>query len=128
MIFGNIDKIEAKEIKTFPFRGKSLPVEGTTIKWLSQVGEAAMPEYGLRLFVIKPGGYIPMHQHDYAQTQIIMSGRLVAAHYNEELEKVEERELNVGDYFYVEPMEIHDMKNTGTEDATFFCCICVLEE
>jgi quercetin dioxygenase-like cupin family protein len=126
MEFGNIDKLNANEIKTFSFRGKSFPVKGTTIKWLSQVGEAALPEYGLRFFTIKSGGYIPMHQHDYAQTQIIMSGKLVVAHYNEDLEKIEERELNVGDYFYVKPMEIHDMRNTSTEDASFFCCICVL--
>ncbi len=30
--------------------------------------------------------------------------------------------------FYVAPMEIHAMRNAGTEDATFFCCICVLTE
>ena len=128
MIFGNVDKLETKEIKTFLFRGKNLPVERTTIKWLSRVGADTMPEYGLRFFTIKPGGYIPMHQHDYAETLIVTSGKAVAAHYNEGLEKIEESELNIGDYLYVEPMEIHDMKNTHTEDANFFCCICVLKD
>jgi quercetin dioxygenase-like cupin family protein len=39
------------------------PVEGTTVKWLSRVGDPSITEYGLRLFVIKPGGFIPEHQH-----------------------------------------------------------------
>jgi len=127
MIFGHIKDIEEKEIKSFPFKGKSWPVEGTTIKWLSQIGEPALPEYGLRFFTIKPGGYLPVHQHEYAQTEIIVSGKLVAASYNDNAELIEEREIGPGEYFSVAPMEVHGMKNVGTEDATFFCCICVLD-
>lgn len=128
MIFGNIKDIEEKEVKTFPFRGKIMPVGGTTVKWLSRVGEAALPEYGLRFFTIKPGGYLPTHQHEYVQTQIMLSGRLIAVQYNDKLEIIDEKELGPNDYFYVAPMEIHSMRNEGTEDATFFCCVCVLSE
>lgn len=127
MIHGNVNTIEAKEIKTFPFKGKSYPVVGTTIRWLSQVGEPALPEYGLRFFTIAAGGSIPMHQHQYAQTQVITSGKLLAASYDDNGKIIEEIEFGPGDYFYVEPMEIHGMKNVGAKEATFFCCICVLQ-
>ena len=126
MNFGHIKDVPAREIKTFPYKSKSYPVVGTTVKWLSQVGEPALPEYGLRLFTIEPGGYLPVHQHEYAQTEIIVSGKLVAAHYDNDDKLLEEREIGPGEFFFVPPMEVHGMKNTGTEPATFFCCICVL--
>lgn len=127
MKYGNTKDVPSKEIKTFPFKGKSWPVVGTSIQWLSQVGDPALPEYGLRLFTIKPGGFIPIHQHEYAQTQVIMSGKLLASTYDDDGKVVEGKEFGPGDFFYVEPMEIHGMKNNGTENATFFCCICTLE-
>jgi len=126
MNFGHIKDVEARPIKTFPYKGKTYPVVGTTVKWLSQVGEPALPEYGLRFFTIEPGGYLSVHQHEYAQTEIIVSGKLVAAHYDNNDKLLEEKEIGVGEYFYVAPMEVHSMKNTGKEPATFFCCICVL--
>ena len=127
MIHGNTKNVEKREIKSFPFKGKSLPVVGTTIQWLSQVGDAALPEYGLRLFTMKPGGIIPTHQHEYAQTQVILSGTLLAASYDDNGKVIEEKAFGPGDYFYVGPMEIHGMKNVGLEEATFFCCICALQ-
>jgi len=128
MILGNIQDVEEKEVKTTQFKGKSLPVEGTTVKWLSQAVEAVSPEYGLRFFTIKPGGYISVHQHKYVQTVIMMSGRLMTTLYNDNEEIIEEREVGPSDYCYVAPMEIHAMRNDSTENATFFCCICVLAD
>lgn len=127
MIFGKVNEVEEKEIKTFAFRGKNLPVKGTTIRWLSQVGDPAMPEYGLRFFSVKPGGSIPMHQHEYKQTQVIVSGQLLAGHFDDNGKLIQEKLIGPGDYFFVESMEIHDMKNIGDVDATFFCCICALQ-
>ena len=126
MFYNSIKNVEEKEIKTFLVKGKMEPVEGTTVKWLSQAGDPSMPEYGLRLFRIKPGGFIPEHQHEYAQTQIIQSGTILVTGY--ENGKRIEKELVPGDFFYVPPMEMHGMKNLGNEDVTFFCCICVLGE
>jgi quercetin dioxygenase-like cupin family protein len=126
MIFGNIKDVEARPVKTFPYKGKDHPVVGTTVKWLSQVGEPSLPEYGLRFFTIEPGGYLPIHKHEYAQTEILISGKLVAAHYDNNDEVIEEKEIGPGEFFYVGPMEVHGMKNRGKEPATFFCCICVL--
>ncbi|MGA2670533.1 MAG: cupin domain-containing protein [Dehalococcoidia bacterium] len=128
MIFGNTKDVVAKEIKTFPFKSKSWPVKGTFIQWLSQVGDPAVPEYGLRLFTIKPGGFIPVHQHQYAQTEVMISGKLLAGYYDDNGKVLEEKVIGPGDFFYVPPMEIHGMKNTGKEDAKFYCCICVLGE
>lgn len=126
MIYGNIKGVEGKEIKTFLVKGKQEPVVGTTVKWLSQVGEPTLPEYGLRLFTIKPGGYLPEHQHQYAQTQYMLTGKALIFGYKDE--KRVEAEVGPDDYFYVPPMEMHGMKNIGNEDVTFFCCICVLGE
>lgn len=127
MIFGNIKDVEEREIKTFPFKGKSWPVKGTTIKWLSRVGDPNMPEYGLRLFTIKPGGYIPEHQHQYVETVIMLTGKLLIAGHKDR-QKIAEREIGPGDYFYVPPMEPHGLKNVGNEPATLFCCICIVSE
>ncbi|RNC28524.1 MAG: hypothetical protein AWM53_01504 [Candidatus Dichloromethanomonas elyunquensis] len=127
MIYGNTKDVQSREIKSYPYKGKSMPVGGTSIQWLSQVGDAALPEYGLRLFTVKPGGFIPMHQHEYAQTQVIISGKILTTAYDSNGGVVEEKEFGPGDFFYVEPMEIHGMKNNTNETATFFCCICVLE-
>lgn len=126
MIYKNIKDVEEKEIKTFLVKGKMEPVEGTTIQWLSQVGDPSLPEYGLRLFTIKPGGFIPEHQHEYAQTQIIQTGKLLVIGYQDG--KRVEKEFLPGDFFYVPPMEFHGMKNIYNEPSTFFCCICVLAE
>jgi quercetin dioxygenase-like cupin family protein len=125
MIFGNIKDVKSQEIKSVPYRGKTRPVIGTSVKWLSQVGEPGLPEYGLRLFTIEPGGFLPAHKHQYAQTEIIVSGKLVAAHYDDDDRLMEEKEIGQGEFFYVGPMEVHGMRNTGSEAATFFCCICV---
>jgi quercetin dioxygenase-like cupin family protein len=126
VIYNNIRNVEEKEIKTFLVNGKMEPVKGTTVKWLSKAGDPSMPDYGLRFFRIKPGGFIPEHQHTYAQTQIIQSGKILATGY--ENGKRIEKELVQGDFCYVPPMEMHGMKNLGDEDVTFFCCICVLGE
>jgi quercetin dioxygenase-like cupin family protein len=126
MIYGNIKDVGEKEVKTFLVKGKQEPVVGTTVKWLSQVGEPTLPEYGLRLFTIKPGGSLPEHQHQYAQTQYMLTGKALIFGYQDG--KRVEAEVGRGDYFYVPPMEMHGMKNIGKEDVTFFCCICVLGE
>ena len=126
MYIKNLKDLEEKELGTVMAKGKNLPVEGTTVKWLSQVGDEGLPEYGLRLFTIKPGGYIPDHLHPFAQTQVILAGRLLVSGYKDG--QREEKELGPGDFFYVSPMELHGMKNVGNEPVTFFCCICVLAE
>jgi quercetin dioxygenase-like cupin family protein len=126
MVSDNVKNVEEKEIKTFLVKGKMEPVKGTTIKWLSQAGDPSQPKYGLRLFRIKPGGFIPEHQHEYAQTTIIQSGKVLVTGYEDG--KRIEKQLVPGDFSYVPPMEMHGMKNLGDEDVTFFCCICVLGE
>ena len=61
---------EDKKIDKFPYKGKKLDVIGTSIRWLSEVGDDGhgFPEYGLRFFTIQPGGKIPIHNHFYHQT------------------------------------------------------------
>jgi len=126
MFSNNINEVEEREITTYSYKGKDMHVEGTTIKWLSQAGDASNPEYGLRLFTIKPGGYIPEHQHQYVQTEIMLTGKLLFTGYQDGQQV--EREIGPGDYCYVPPMEPHGMKNVGNEPATFFCCIGIVTE
>lgn len=130
MIVKNAKDVEEKKIDTYPYRGEPLKVKDVWIRWLSQAGPEASPEYGLRFFTIGPGGSIPIHKHFYVQTMYILSGRLlVVAHDAETDAKVEERVMGPNDFVFVPSMEPHSMINLSeTENATFLCCIANVYE
>ena len=118
-------------IKTFPYKGEHLKVEGVGIRWLSEVGKDADGgvEYGLRYFTVAPGGYIPIHKHFYAQTMFILSGTFECYSYDDASGKVLDTRLSpAGTSVFVPSMEPHGMKNTGSEEAAFICCICNVYE
>jgi quercetin dioxygenase-like cupin family protein len=119
--------IEERQITTYPYRGKPLPVKETYIRWLSQAGPKDSPEYGLRLFTLKPGGAIPIHNHQYYQTMYILSGGVSVTAYDRATDAPrEEKTLRPGDFVFVESMEPHSIRNlSATENATFLCCIGV---
>ena len=127
----NVKDREAKEIKTFPYKGKPLPVTAVSIKWLSQAGpDETSPDYGLRFFTVGPGGEIPIHNHFYVQTMYILTGKLLMMSHDPETDGVmEEREMGPHDLVFVPSMEPHSMRNlSDREKATFLCCIANVYE
>jgi len=119
------------KIEKFPFKGVDREVTGTSIRWLSRVGDdgTGYPEYGLRYFTIQPGGEIPVHNHFYHQTMYILSGKFECYQYDLETEKpVKTQVTQAGDFIYVSSIEPHGMKNIGDEAGAFLCCIANVYE
>jgi quercetin dioxygenase-like cupin family protein len=122
----NVKEKEAKQITSFPYKGKALNVKDVSIRWLSQAGlDESSPDYGLRFFTVGPGGEIPIHNHFYVQTMYILKGKLlVFSHDPETDEKTSERLIGPDDFVFVSSMEPHSMQNpSDTEEAAFLCCI-----
>ena len=126
----NVNDKKDTKIASYPYKGKPLEVKDVWIRWLSQAGPEDSPEYGLRFFTVGPGGYIPIHNHFYVQTMYILSGRMeVTSHDAKTDEKVQEKITGPGDFIFIPSMEPHSMRNlSGTENATFLCCIANVYE
>ena len=75
------------------------------------------PNFAMRLFHVKPGGYTPFHKHHWEHEVFVVSG-----HGTLVLDQ-EERELSVGDFVYVEPDAMHQFKNAGEEEFQFICVV-----
>lgn len=119
---------EDVKIEKFPYRGKPYDVKGVSVRWLSKFGEddSGVPEYGLRLFTIQPGGEIPIHNHFYIQTMYILTGQFECWQFDGKTDTLASKKIcNPGDVIYVPSMEPHGMKNASSkEPGTFLCCIC----
>ena len=88
MIVMKAADVENAKVPSVNYKDKTLPVKGVGIRWLSKVGldEQGVPEYGLRLFTVEPGGEIPVHSHFYMQTLYILSGRFDCRQFDPESE------------------------------------------
>ena len=126
----NVNDKKDIKIASYPYKGKPLEVKDVWIRWLTQAGPEDSPEYGLRFFIVGPGGYIPIHNHFYVQTMYILSGRMkVTSHDAKTDEKVQEKITGPGDFIFIPSMEAHSMINlSNTENATFLCCIANVYE
>jgi hypothetical protein len=120
MIVMNVNDKKDEKIKTYPYRGKQLPVKDVWIRWLSQAGPEGAPEYGLRFFTIGPDG----------QTMYILSGHVKCFQHDPQTDRiVEEKVLGPNDYIFIPTMEVHSMRNVSDkEKVTFLCCIANVYE
>lgn len=131
MLVVNAQEAKAKKINTFPYRGEQLEVKGVHIRWLSDVGldENGSAEYGLRYFTVAAGGEIPIHKHFYSQTMYFLAGEFECESFNSEDDStLEVCKVGVGDSVFVRSMEPHAMRNVGTTEGAFLCCICNVYE
>jgi quercetin dioxygenase-like cupin family protein len=128
----NWKDIEEAEVKEIAYGDMMQEVKGIGIRWLSKVvrGKDGKSEYGLRLFTVKPGGVIPIHNHFYVQTMYILSGQFECWRFDPETdEKIETVVCGPGDSIYVPSLEPHGMRNMSEdEQGTFLCCICNVYE
>jgi quercetin dioxygenase-like cupin family protein len=91
-------------------------IKDLKVRWLISKKDGA-ENFAMRLFEVKPGGYSPLHQHDFEHEVFILEGEGVARN------KKHEQPFKEGDVFFVKPMEWHQFINTGKETLKFICLI-----
>ncbi|MDA7950552.1 MAG: cupin domain-containing protein [Pirellulaceae bacterium] len=75
------------------------------------------PTFAMRQFAVEPSGHTPLHSHDYEHEVYVLSGSGIA------VEGTVEHPIQRGDVLFVEPNEIHQFKNNGSEPLEFICLI-----
>ena len=105
---GNIEDVPAKEVKV----GNS---KDTYIQWL--ITDQQEKAYAMRRFIIKPGGFIQLHYHDYFESLYIIKGKCNATVNGEEIK------LAAGDFIFIDTRFEHELRNTGKKDLEFICVI-----
>jgi quercetin dioxygenase-like cupin family protein len=91
-------------------------IKDVKLRWLISKKDGA-ENFAMRLFEIKPGGYTPLHQHDWEHEVFVLEGKGVTKN------KETETQFNQGDVFFVSPMEWHQFVNTSGETLKFLCLI-----
>ena len=91
-------------------------IKDMKVRWLISKKDGAK-NFAMRLFEIKPGGYSPLHQHDWEHEVFILEGHGVAR------DKINEATFKQGDVFFIKPMEWHQLVNTGEKNLKFLCLI-----
>lgn len=86
------------------------------VRWLISKKDGA-ENFAMRLFEIKPGGYSPLHQHNWEHEIFILHGEGVVH------SKTNEENFKEGDVFFIKPFEWHHFKNTGKKILKFICLI-----
>ena len=86
------------------------------VRWLISKKDGA-DHFAMRLFEVKPGGYTPLHQHDWEHEVFILEGTGVTR------DKTNEEPFKEGDVFFVPAMEWHQFINTGEITLKFLCLI-----
>lgn len=105
---GNINDVKSSEVKI----GKS---KNTYIQWL--ITDKQEKNYAMRRFIIKPGGNISLHYHDYYESLYIINGKCDAYVDDEKME------LKSGDFIFIDSKHKHKIINTGNNDLEFICVI-----
>jgi quercetin dioxygenase-like cupin family protein len=86
------------------------------VRWL--IGEADQaPNFAMREFEVAPGGHTPKHFHDYEHEIYVLAGSGTI------VDGDQQRPLSAGDVVLVEPSDVHQFRNTGSEPMRFLCLI-----
>ncbi len=75
------------------------------------------PNFVMRLFEVGPGGYTPLHTHDWEHEVFIKSGQATLT------AKDGEKPLKSGDAVFIAANELHQFRNTGEQILEFICLI-----
>jgi len=91
-------------------------VKDVKLRWLISKKDGA-ENFAMRLFEIQPGGYTPLHQHDWEHEVFVLEGDGITKN------KTGEESFRQGDVLFVPPMEWHQFVNTGKETLKIICLI-----
>lgn len=111
MYVGNVASVPQQDVSTM-LKG----TRGFYIQWLVTKDHGSL-KYAVRRFIVKPGGYMPLHNHKYTEAVVILRGKLKVRGNGKVYE------LGPGDFFFTGPYEPHAIENVGNEDAEFICVI-----
>jgi quercetin dioxygenase-like cupin family protein len=103
--------------KAVPSQPVEMPgAHACTVRWLLSESDGT-PTFAMREFEVAPGGYTPRHSHDFEHEIFVLSGS------GEVSEGDTQHPLTAGDVVLVQPNEIHQFRNTGTQPLRFLCLI-----
>jgi len=89
--------------------------QGVTIQVL--IGPDEAPNFALRRFTIRPGGWMPLHTNRVEHEQYVLQGRGRIA-IGEQT-----HEVRAGDVVYIPAGAAHWYRNVGDEDFVFLCAV-----
>lgn len=91
-------------------------VKDITIRWLLPP-EVGTPNFEMRYFEIKKGGYCREETHPWEHEVLVVKGKGIVRG------KDEEKVVEVGDAIFIAPNELHQFRSTEEEDFGFICVI-----
>jgi len=91
-------------------------IKDTKIRWLISKKDGAK-NFAMRLFEIQPGGYTPLHQHDWEHEIFVYQGA------GETRDKENSKPFKQGDVFFIPPMQWHQFVNTNDKPLKIICLI-----
>jgi len=103
------------EEKLVPIEGLE-GVDGIKIQWLLPP-ECGVPNFEMRYFEIKKGGYCRKEQHPWEHVVFIVKGKGIV------VTESGERLVKAGDAVFVAPNDHHQFKSTDEEDFGFICSV-----
>jgi quercetin dioxygenase-like cupin family protein len=108
MLVIDSDKVKAEKVQT---EG----AKDTTIQIL--INHPPAPTFVMRKFRIKPGGYTPLHAHDYEHEVYVLEGL------GEVGDKQQSIPIKQGSVVFIPPNEVHQFRNVGEGDLVFLCLV-----
>ena len=91
-------------------------IKDIKVRWLISKKDGA-ENFAMRLFEIQPGGYSPLHQHDWEHEVFVLEGKGATR------DKEKEKSFKEGDIIFIQPMEWHQFVNNGEKPLKFLCLI-----
>lgn len=86
------------------------------VRWLI-TKDAGAPNFAMRLFEVEPGGFSPLHSHNWEHEVFVLEGEGVV------VSKDNETKVKAGDVVLVLPNELHQFKNNGKQTFKFLCLV-----
>jgi quercetin dioxygenase-like cupin family protein len=91
-------------------------IKDVKVRWVISKKDGA-ENFAMRIFEIEPGGFTPLHQHDWEHEVFILEGKGIAK------DKKNEKPFKQGDIFFISPNEWHQFVNMSNRKLKFICLI-----
>jgi quercetin dioxygenase-like cupin family protein len=86
------------------------------VRWVISK-ETGAPNFAMRVFEVEPGGYSPLHSHNWEHEVFILGGDGVV------VSQDGEEKFKPGDVVFVAPNEKHQFRNNGKKLVKFICVV-----
>jgi quercetin dioxygenase-like cupin family protein len=89
---------------------------GLSVRWLI-TKEMGAENFAMRLFEMAPRGHSPRHSHQWEHEVFILEGEGLVYGGGEE------KKFKPGDFIFIPPNEVHQLRNNSTKTVRFLCLI-----